>query len=212
MKRDISACEALIKKQQENEEHLKTIIENQKNTMADLKRKLESGPAFHTLEYLEDSFSKKISCLKDSIKETITSEYQKIIKCNTDQNSMSYADATKSKTNEDLICNSVKLAVKKANKEEKIEEIDKKRRIRNIVVHGVQEKVANKEVDTKTWTDKFTTALHTCIKIKKISRIGSAEGRIRPILIELESEKDKFKLLNNLTLLKGSKEYTKHKT
>ena len=126
MKRDISACEALIKKQQENEEHLKTIIENQKNTMADLKRKLESGPAFHTLEYLEDSFSKKISCLKDSIKETITSEYQKIIKCNTDQNSMSYADATKSKTNEDLICNSVKLAVKKANKEEKSRKLTKR--------------------------------------------------------------------------------------
>ena len=50
LKRDISACEALIKKQQENEEHLKTIIEDQKNTMTDLKRKLESGPAFHTLE------------------------------------------------------------------------------------------------------------------------------------------------------------------
>ena len=144
----------------------------------------------------------------DSIKETITSEYQKIVKLSIDQNAMSYADATKTKTNADHICNTVKLAVKKANKEEKIEEVDKKKRIRNIVVHGVQEKVANKEVDTKTWTDKFITALHTYIKIKKMSRIGSAkEGRIRPILIELESEKDKFKLLNNLKLLKGSKEY-----
>ena len=39
---------------------------------------------------------------------------------------MSYADATKTKNNADHICSTVKLAVKKTNKKEKIEEVEEK--------------------------------------------------------------------------------------
>ncbi len=71
LRREVSGCENLIKKQQVDETELKRIIGEKNSELLELKRKLQADPALHTVEYLEEKFEKKLDCMKDSILKTI---------------------------------------------------------------------------------------------------------------------------------------------
>ena len=98
----------------------------------------------------------------------------------------------------------LKKVIKHAREEELAEENEKKRRSKNLVLHRVSEQIK----DVKSWSDGLIKDLHTNVSIKKVSRIGpEKDNKTRPVLLELESEQDKNKLLANLGALKGIENY-----
>ena len=129
--------EKVIKVLKDNEQHLLEIVETQKKKLSELKIKLSNDPALHTLEYVEKEFEKKLDGLKTSILSTIKEECKK-----------SYADVITSDfparpvTPEKI---EIKRAVRDARKEEIAEEMEKSRRSKNIIIHGVKEDTSEKD-------------------------------------------------------------------
>ena len=86
-----------------------------------------------------------------------------------------------------------KKVIKNAREEELVEEIERKRRSKNLVLHGVSEN----EKDTRSWAVDPMKDLHVSVNIKKVSRIGiEKEQKTRPTLFEFD-EYDKDKLFSN---------------
>ena len=98
----------------------------------------------------------------------------------------------------------LKKVIKNAREEELAEENERKRRSKNLVLHGVNEN----EKDVRSWAVDLVKDLHVSVNIKKVSRIGiEREEKKRPILFEFESEDDKDKLFSNLGALKDIEKY-----
>ena len=90
---------------------------------------------------------------------------------------------------------------------------DQKIRAKNIIIHGVVEDTnAEKEITKKNDEDfvkNFLTIVTTDnVKYKSIYRLGKPDPtKKRPMMLQLESEADKDKIMMNLQNLKGKTEY-----
>eukprot|EP00111_Clytia_hemisphaerica_P014008 TCONS_00041222-protein len=126
----------------------------------------------------------------------------------------SYSEATKSGLPQQPTSDTsgIKLAIKQARDEEIALEMEKRRRATNIIVHGIKEEEhvcdnsdKNNHSRDCEWADQLVKDLHVSSKIKKIFRIGKKPNR--PLLICLDSEDDKLKIMGNLPSLKGNDTY-----
>ena len=81
LKREIKACEALIKHHENNEKTLKECMKKQDLDIEDLKKK--SNPLSNTLDYIEERFDKKLETLKECLILSIkTTSYADVMKSN----------------------------------------------------------------------------------------------------------------------------------
>ena len=151
--------------------------------------------------------------MKESILNSIKEECKQVEHNVMDKMAKSYAQVVNSvtvgqteiKDNSNL---TLKEVFKSARNEEKAEEDDKQRRLCNIIIHGVKEKSEENELDERTWVKNLVETLHVKVNIKRISSIGKEyENKIRPILVALGNEKEKFNLIGNLSVLKGQQNY-----
>ena len=200
LRRDIKGCENVIKQKVEKENELKKIITNKDADLADIKNKMQNNPGYHTLEYIEDKFEKKLESFREHMTKAIKEEWTIVAK--------SYADTAKSNAQIDPAVvqtpECLKKVIKNAREEELAEENERKRRSKNLVLHGVNEN----EKDVRSWAVDLVKDLHVSVNIKKVSRIGiEREEKKRPILFEFESEDDKDKLFSNLGALKDIEKY-----
>ena len=74
LKAEVSQREYLIKEYKESRKDLLNTIEEQKVQLYDLKRNLNSDPAFHTLEYIEKKLEKKLANVEDRILNAVSKE------------------------------------------------------------------------------------------------------------------------------------------
>ena len=89
---------------------------------------------------------------------------------------------------------------------EMAEERERSKRANNIIVHGLQE-VTDPKKDEE-FAANLIKDLHTKVTVKSTSRIGKPSNeKKRPIKITLQSENEKFKLMDNLSTLKGLQKY-----
>ena len=88
LRRDIKGCENVIKQKVEKENELKKIITNKDADLADIKNKMQNNPGYHTLEYIEDKFEKKLESFREHMTKAIKEEWTIVAK--------SYADTAKS--------------------------------------------------------------------------------------------------------------------
>lgn len=206
LRRGIDACEGIIKSSRDFEDHLKKQLEDKDADLQLLKNDLKADPGLHTLEFAEKKFERKLDEFKDSILSTIKNECQQAMK--------SYSEATKSGLPQQPTSDTsgIKLAIKQARDEEIALEMEKRRRATNIIVHGIKEEEQvcdNSDKNNHTrdceWADQLVKDLHVSSKIKKIFRIGKKPNR--PLLICLDSEDDKLKIMGNLPSLKGNDTY-----
>lgn len=205
LRREIDACEGIIKSSREFEDHLKKQLEDKDADLQLLKNDLKADPGLHTLEFAEKKFERKLDEFKYSILSTIKDECQQALK--------SYSEVTKSGLSQQTSdTNGIKIAIKQARDEEIAHEMEKRRRCTNIIVHGMkeQEQVCdNSDTPNHTrdceWSEQLVKDLHVTSKIKKVFRIGKKPNR--PLLICLNSEEDKDKLMGNLPSLKGNEKY-----
>ena len=144
LRRDIKGCENVIKQKVEKEIELKKIINSKDADLVDIKKKMQNNPGYHTLEYIEDKFEKKLESFRDQMTKTIKEEWTIVAK--------SYADTAKSNATihppavvQTPEC--LKKVIKNAREEELAEENERKRRSKNLILHGVSEN----EKDTRSW-------------------------------------------------------------
>ena len=154
---------------------------------------------------------KKLESFENSIKSVITKECEKVEERIETKIGKTYANAVQGDVTGPPCATStdkLKSAIKSARKEELAEEEDRKRRSKNILVHGVKELDRNMRMDDKRWADELVAILHVNVNIQRVSRIGKAlNDKARPLLIVLKDEEEKFKLMGNLAALKGVARY-----
>lgn len=98
--------------------------------------------------------------------------------------------------------------MKDVRKEEMAEENDKKRRSKNILIHGATEPTEDQPKKDDEWVKKLIQDLRVKVNMKQVIRIGAkADGRNRPILVTLKDEKEKETIFGNLHALKGNDDY-----
>ena len=104
--------------------------------------------------------------------------------------------------------NEIKIAVKEVHEEEAAEEKDKIRRSKNVIIHGVAEPKEDTPNKDDAWVNSLIKILRAKVNIKRISRIGkSTDGKLRPLIVTLDSEEEKDKVFGNLPALKGMETY-----
>lgn len=172
-------------------------VRNQNDSkLKDLDEKLVNG-----LEKIQANLEKMISS-KLEVVANQTQEYKKT----------SYAAAVgiKDCPREDL-----KAIMMETKNAELTEEAEKKRRGRNLIIHGVEEKFwgsTGKEED-ETFVKKLITNLQVgAISADTVERLGpdTAERenkKTRPLKVVLKTEDEQQKILRNLRNLKGNVEY-----
>ena len=81
----------------------------------------------------------------------------------------------------------IKIAIKTARVEEKIESEDRQKRSANIIIHGVTERENDEKTNIQKWVADIVTDLHASVTVKSVSRIGKLmETSNRPILVAWE--------------------------
>ena len=213
LKRDVVGCENIIKQHKEDEVNLKKTIDEQKESLRVLKRKLQTNPSFHTLEYVEEKFESNLEAMKVSILATITDKCNQVEQNLKENLVKSYAEAAKPRSHEieatdENSKQTLREILKNARSEEKAEDDDRRRRAKNIIVHALPEKKDN-NIDDEKWVTDLINHLHVKVNVKRITRIGKKDGeRDRPLMIILQSEDEKVKLMGNLSALKGNNVYS----
>ena len=198
---NIKCCENVIKQQKAKQKTLQTTIKDKEADLTEIKKKLQTNPGYHTLEYIEDKFEKKLESFRDQMTNAIKNSCSNAIK--------SYAavakpDVIASDKSAAETVNDLQKAIKSARGEEIAEEMNQKRRSRNLIIHGIGEDVS----DIKKWSTDLVDDLHVQVPIKWVSRIGTkTDGKTRPLLLGLPNEDEKEKILGNLTSLKGIEKY-----
>ena len=90
--------------------------------------------------------------------------------------------------------------------EEMVEEADRKRRVKNLIIHNKNELTPEHD---KAYTQNLIKELKVGdIDVKQIERLGQKDNaKKRPIKIVFNNEEDKEKVLNNLENLKDIQMY-----
>ena len=166
-----------------------------------LKKKLDNNPGLHTLEYVEEKFEKRLENIKETLEKVIKAECKNLAE-------KSYAEVAKSGTDSGSnACNTkgFREAIKYAWREENAEKDDRKKRAKNVIVHGVPEQSTE---DDNSWATGLACDTHTKVNINRVIRLGKGDHeKKRPLLISLQSEDEKVKLLGNLSALKDYDKY-----
>jgi len=105
----------------------------------------------------------------------------------------------------------IKTMMRDARNDEKIEESEKQRRAKNIIIHGAAEVGANPE-EIKKEDSEYIKQIFSKIKATSIptlvTRLGEPnESKNRPIKIVMKTKEDKDNVMKNLGLLKGTERY-----
>ena len=93
------------------------------------------------------------------------------------------------------------------------EENDQRTRARNIIIHGVGEDVDADKTQMKKKDEEFVNSLLRSmtvndVEIKSVNRIGvKSPEKKRPMLVLMNTEADKDRIIQNLTKLKGQENY-----
>lgn len=214
LKRDVENCENIIRVKEEKKKELESTVNSLKNEVKNLKGKLKTDPALHTVEYMEEKFEKKIQDMGKEIKTSIVDELKTLLAV-PKQNS-TYASAV-GRATEPPNRNTIKSIIQETRNAEVAEDKDKKRRALNIIVHGVPEPridaaavITNEDHDAR-FVDQLIRDLHVRVstkKVLKVSRIGKPDnGKTRPIKVIMADEESKTTIFQNLANLKQHETY-----
>ena len=183
-------------------------VNEKTEALRDLKAKLQIDPGYHTLEFVEEKLENHLEKMKNCIVETILKNKEDANK-EIQENIKTYASVAAPNVNQqpqpDNI-DDIRQVVKTVRQAERAEEREIKLRSKNIIIHGAPDTQDNQE--DQSFVADFIEALHINVSIKQVVRIGQpSEGKKRPIKISFESEEEKFKLLRNLSTLRGMDQY-----
>lgn len=194
-RKEIEACENIIKVKNENERKLNVAVkELQARCQGYVKERN------HVADTIQAQFLALETKLTTKIEDTMNA---KPTDNKTKTNSKkSFAEITK--TNDELNISSMKQILRSEKVEEQMEEQRKQSREANIIIHGVEENGNRDEND-------FVNELLNDVKINTeptyVSRIGKESNRTRPIKVVFNGGHVKYKFMRNLRELKQYDKY-----
>ena len=77
---NIKCCENVIKQQKEKQKTLQTTMKDKEADLTEIKKKLQTNPGYHTLEYIEDKFEKKLESFRDQMTNAIKDSCSNAVK------------------------------------------------------------------------------------------------------------------------------------
>ena len=197
MKKEVDTCNEMIKQQDEMIQTLNTKISKLKE------KNINKHTVTHLTEKIEETMKEIGASFKEAIVNHVANSTNKI----EDHIKTSYANAV-SRSSE-ISSVELKSVATEARFAEQKEEIDRKNRTNNLIIHGVQESQNSDENKDKEFVNNLVKRVKAAVTIKEVFRIGQPGDteRNRPIKVVLKSDKEKFTLLGNLFALKGVEEY-----
>ena len=124
-----------------------------------------------------------------------------------DKETTTYADLLKTGS-KNITSNNFRCIMLEAKNEELAEQFEKRRREKNLIIHGKKEQSKEDDSDSDFFNQLVKDLQIGSIKIKQIQRIGTMmPNKNRPIKLEFNTEEDKVKVFNNLRNLKGKNDY-----
>ena len=77
---NIKCCENVIKQHKEKQKTLQTTMKDKEADLTEIKKKLQTNPGYHTLEYIEDKFEKKLESFRDQMTNAIKDSCSNAVK------------------------------------------------------------------------------------------------------------------------------------
>ena len=162
---------------------------------------------------IEEKLTAGLSTIHSNVEKLINDKFDKLVpdadmenanSANTNGQGRSYADCV---TNQSGISgNDFRDIILATKNDELAEESERKRRGKNLIVHGKHEQTSD---DDKEFINQLIKDLQVgAINVKQIERLGNINGNNgRPIKLVFNNEGDKEKVFHNLRNLKGKNYY-----
>ena len=224
MKEELAAFKQSVQNYEANEAALKDkVLVSEENLKKQQQTFAEAGnPDYDNIAKLEECMRKELVQIGKTIKDSLVKEIQNNNKM-MEEKLMSHQQpaAPAKKTDVNGAANpwnqapqavDFRTILQETQNEQLNEANDQKIRAKNVIIHGVDEDTnAEKEISKKKDEDfvkKFLTVVSTDVKYKSIYRLGKPDPtKKRPMMLQLENEADKDKIMMNLQSLKGKTEY-----
>lgn len=205
LRKELKACENLLKVQDENQNQLKDMIETQSKT----NKEMELSIISNTKEHVQKSIILEKEQILINIKECMRAEAKDFLtNIGKQQQSKSYADVIGNPIDFKSILQETQKEVMKVAKVEDIsEERDRRLRAANLIIHGVRETDEAETADNE-WLNIFKKDIDTNAEVKFVGRIGQKKSsKNRPLKIVLKNQEDKRSIFSKLKNLKGKESY-----
>ena len=148
------------------------------------------------------------STISEKIKERISNLHSPLTAASSDgsqtTNESSWSSVVGKSTN-------IKILMREAKNDEKVEENEREKRSRNIIIHGAEEVGESLEEIKKEdaqYVSDILNEIGSSVKPNFITRLGvKSKEKNRPIKIVLKSKSDKDSVMKNLGRLKGTEDF-----
>ena len=225
MKDELAAFRQSIQDYETNETALKSkVLESEANLKKQQKTFDEAGnPDYDKMMKLEEYMKRELVQMGKTLKDSLVKEIQNNNKMMEEKLMSRQAPAVSANMNDvNGTTNQWKQAppavdfraIMQETKNEQLNEAnDQKVRAKNIIIHGVGEDSSAEKATAKKNDEEFVkkflnTVTTDNMKYKSVHRLGKPDPvKKRPIMLMLESEEDKEKVLMKLTNLKDKEEY-----
>ena len=233
---NILHLEASLKKQEENEKQLQSLLNTRESDLVEQQKKFDEAgsPDFDNLISIENTVKKQIETIVGSRDEIRANNEQMELKITQalNQNAFQMEQELDELTSQDkssthspdvsptvvkptyagLFCipEVVKKAIHDERIEKKQEESDIDRRKKNFIIHNADEEGENNEEINKQdlgFVKEIFDKLGITSQPKMVTRLGEAkENRKRPLKVVMKSPDDQIKVMKNLGLLKNTED------
>ena len=196
-RREVEACESIIKSKNENEKKLSSLV---KDLQTRCQEYTKDKNRIETL--IQNQFFALETKLVTQIEEKMNTATHYETKRRTNSKK-SYADAANNE--ERLNIHNMKQLIRREKIEEQIEDQRKISKDDNIIVHGVKE---NENTDDHHFVNQLLNDLNVNTQPNYVGRIGNESNRTRPIKVVFKDSHVKYRFMKRLKELKQHDKYS----
>ena len=159
---------------------------------------------------INEKLGEGLEKIKDNLEKLISSKLEVVTQQSKQETiQTTFAAAVGSKDN-NHVGGSLRKIMMETKNEELTEEAERKRRGKNIIIHGVKDQ-SNNENEDKVFVKRLLTNLQVgAINFDSVERLGPEtddNAKVRPLKVMFKTENEQQKILKSLGNLKGNIEY-----
>ena len=204
-----------IKQLRQESETLKTLLDERETTLDETLTKLNESESESVsksldqnqlLKEMKNIMNHRIEQMENKIEGIIDKKIEEKNNISIGNENLSFAETLKKNLTE----NTIEKAIEISKNNEKIQEIERTKREKNLIIHGVYENEKTDEENNnedQNFIDSFLGVIGVNVKPISITRIGKLqEGKIRPIKLVMNSTENKYQIMSRLVNLKNAEE------
>lgn len=162
------------------------------------------------IKLIEEKLGNGLKSIQNDLIKVIDAKLDAIPKQeNQDTTPTTYASVVGNKSNN--VSGNLRTIMMATKNEEITEEAARKRRSRNLIIHGLKEHPVQPEEEDEQYVNELIKDLQIgALKAKQVERLGAdsvMSDKIRPLKLAFQTTEEQQKVLNNLSNLKGKEKY-----